>query len=197
MAVRFVIIGGGPAGNTAATTAASLGAEVTMIERDIVGGAAHLWDCIPSKAMVATGNELTELQHATTMGLEADGRLDVDALRARIAGMEATLRDSVTGGFNHQLGRRASWSSQAGYMRGNVGFGSDARHFDAYNAGAGVNIAVSRRFGVFTDYSFYRYDVPAGATVFTSLQKFSRQSVTAGLTLWVPLISERSSRDPR
>ena len=23
-----------------------------MIERDIVGGAAHLWDCIPSKAMV-------------------------------------------------------------------------------------------------------------------------------------------------
>ena len=32
-----------------------------MIERDIVGGAAHLWDCIPSKAMVATGNELAEL----------------------------------------------------------------------------------------------------------------------------------------
>jgi pyruvate/2-oxoglutarate dehydrogenase complex dihydrolipoamide dehydrogenase (E3) component len=97
MAVRFVIIGGGPAGNTAATTAASLGAEVTMIERDIVGGAAHLWDCIPSKAMVATGNELTELTHASTMGLQADGSLDVDALRQRISGMEATLRESVTG----------------------------------------------------------------------------------------------------
>jgi pyruvate/2-oxoglutarate dehydrogenase complex dihydrolipoamide dehydrogenase (E3) component len=52
--VRFVIIGGGPAGNTAATVAASIGAEVTLIERDVVGGAAHLWDCIPSKAMVAT-----------------------------------------------------------------------------------------------------------------------------------------------
>ena len=52
-----------------------------MIERDIVGGAAHLWDCIPSKAMVATGNELTELALAKTMGLEASGRLDVDALR--------------------------------------------------------------------------------------------------------------------
>ncbi|HEY7069666.1 MAG TPA: FAD-dependent oxidoreductase, partial [Acidimicrobiales bacterium] len=48
MPLRFVIIGGGPAGNTAATTAARLGAEVTMIERDIVGGAAHLLDCIPS-----------------------------------------------------------------------------------------------------------------------------------------------------
>ena len=75
MAVRLVIIGGGPAGNSAATVAASIGAEVTMIERDIVGGAAHLWDCIPSKAMVATGNELAELAHAKTMGLEASGRL--------------------------------------------------------------------------------------------------------------------------
>src|SRR6478672_6221350 len=96
MAVRLVIIGGGPAGNTAATVAASIGAEVTMIERDIIGGAAHLWDCIPSKAMVATGNELTELAHAKTMGLDASGRLDVTALRVRVANMERTLRDGVT-----------------------------------------------------------------------------------------------------
>src|SRR5215471_14175693 len=96
MAVRFVIIGGGPAGNTAATVAASLGAEVTLIERDIVGGAAHLWDCIPSKAMVGTGNALTELGLAEAMGLEASGCLDVAALRARISGMENKLRDGVT-----------------------------------------------------------------------------------------------------
>ena len=94
--VRFVIIGGGPAGNTAATVAASLGAEVTLIERDVVGGAAHLWDCIPSKAMVATGNELTELGHARTMGLDAHGVLDVDALRERIAGIENKLREGMT-----------------------------------------------------------------------------------------------------
>lgn len=92
-----MIIGGGPAGNTAATVAASLGAEVTMIERDIVGGAAHLLDCIPSKAMVATGNELTSLASAQRMGLDASGKLDVAALRERIANMENTLRDSVTG----------------------------------------------------------------------------------------------------
>jgi dihydrolipoamide dehydrogenase len=96
MAVRFVIIGGGPAGNTAATVAASLGAEVTMIERDIIGGAAHLWDCIPSKAMIRTGNELTELGRAKVMGLDASGRLDVDALRVRIDGVEDKLREGVT-----------------------------------------------------------------------------------------------------
>lgn len=96
MPVRFVIIGGGPAGNTAATVAASLGADVTMIERDVVGGAAHLWDCIPSKAMVATGNGLAELARANTMGLQAEGCLDVPALRQRIGGMEENLRDGVT-----------------------------------------------------------------------------------------------------
>ncbi|HTL83953.1 MAG TPA: FAD-dependent oxidoreductase [Acidimicrobiia bacterium] len=96
MAMRFVIIGGGPAGNTAATVAASLGAEVTLVENEIVGGAAHLLDCIPSKAMIATGNELGELAHARTMGLDASGRLDVPALRERVSGMEHTLRESVT-----------------------------------------------------------------------------------------------------
>ena len=97
MAVRLAIIGGGPAGNTAATVAASLGAEVTLVERDVIGGAAHLWDCIPSKAMVATSNELTELSHARTMGLDASGALDVTALRERISGIEDKLRTGVTG----------------------------------------------------------------------------------------------------
>jgi dihydrolipoamide dehydrogenase len=96
VAVRFVIIGGGPAGNTAATVAASLGAQVTMIERDLIGGSAHLRDCIPSKAMVATGNELTELGRARGMGLDATGTLDVHALRVRVASIERQLCDDVT-----------------------------------------------------------------------------------------------------
>ena len=91
-----MIIGGGPAGNTAATVAASLGADVTLIEREVVGGAAHLRDCIPSKAMIATGNELTELGHAQTMGLDAHGSLDVAALRTRVATIEQRLRDDIT-----------------------------------------------------------------------------------------------------
>ena len=93
MATKFVIIGGGPAGNTAATHAARLGADVTLIERDIVGGAAHLWDCIPSKALIATGGELVELDRAHAMGLKAEGSLDIDALRERVASIEGRLQD--------------------------------------------------------------------------------------------------------
>ena len=95
MTRRLVILGGGPAGNTAATVAATLGADVTLIERDLVGGAAHLLDCVPSKAMIATGGELAGLRRAHLMGLRADGELDVDALRARVAGIEEQLRVSV------------------------------------------------------------------------------------------------------
>ena len=94
---RLVIIGGGPGGNTAATVAATLGAEVTLVERDVIGGAAHLWDCIPSKAMIATGGALVGLDRAATMGLAASGALDVTALRHRVHAIEEQLRTSVRG----------------------------------------------------------------------------------------------------
>ena len=48
----------------------SLGAEVTMVERDVIGGAAHLWDCIPSKTMIATGGAMSFSRRIHGMGLE-------------------------------------------------------------------------------------------------------------------------------
>ncbi len=90
MPKRFVIVGGGPAGNSAAMHAARFGAQVVLVERDVIGGAAHLWDCIPSKAMIATGGALADLRRARTMGLAADGSVDLGALRERVASIEAT-----------------------------------------------------------------------------------------------------------
>ena len=98
MAIRFVIIGGGPAGNQAATHAARLGADVVLVERDVVGGAAHLWDCIPSKAMIATGGAMAFNRRSHGMGLtEADVAVDLDALKQRIAAIESRLNRSITG----------------------------------------------------------------------------------------------------
>jgi len=88
-------MGGGPAGNTCASVAATLGADVTLVERDVIGGAAHLWDCIPSKALIATGGELSELQRARLMGLQASGTLDIDALCERVHSIETRLHTSI------------------------------------------------------------------------------------------------------
>ena len=96
MATRFLVIGGGPAGQTAASSAAALGADVTLIERDVLGGAAHLWDCVPSKAMIATGGELTALLRSEGLGIEAGrGAIDVDALRVRMRSIQDHLRNDV------------------------------------------------------------------------------------------------------
>ncbi len=93
----MLIIGGGPAGTSCATNAARFGAEVTLIEKDIIGGAAHLLDCIPSKAMIATGGAMAMMNNAEQMGLaRVDVQLDFEALRTRISEIENRLEHSVT-----------------------------------------------------------------------------------------------------
>ena len=97
MSKRLVIIGGGPGGNAAATWAARFGIEVTMIERDIIGGAAHLLDCIPSKAMIATGGAMSATKRFAGMGVEqASVEIDVDSLKDRIGGIVNRMRDTTT-----------------------------------------------------------------------------------------------------
>ncbi len=97
MAVRFVIIGAGPAGAQAATHAARLGADVTVIEKEVMGGAANLWDCIPSKAMIATGGLLSLARRAEALGLDRmdDAVVDLEVLRRRILSISEHLRNSV------------------------------------------------------------------------------------------------------
>jgi dihydrolipoamide dehydrogenase len=96
--VRFVVVGGGPAGNQAASHAARLGAKVTVVERDVIGGAAHLWDCIPSKTMIATGGAMSFTRRITGMGLEqAEPEVDIESLKSRIEGIKSHLQGNTVG----------------------------------------------------------------------------------------------------
>ncbi|WP_369139686.1 NAD(P)H-quinone dehydrogenase [Modestobacter versicolor] len=85
---RIVIIGGGPAGYEAALVAAQLGADVTVIERDGIGGASVLTDCVPSKTFIASAGAMTSVRDSAALGLRgtdpAGVCLDLAAVNERI-----------------------------------------------------------------------------------------------------------------
>lgn len=96
MPTRIVIIGGGPAGYEAALTGAKYGAEVTLIERRGLGGAAVLADCVPSKSFIAGANIKTDLRRADDMGLNRGmkAELQLDILNERVGALaEQQSRD--------------------------------------------------------------------------------------------------------
>ncbi|WP_203567368.1 NAD(P)H-quinone dehydrogenase [Aestuariimicrobium ganziense] len=64
-----VILGGGPGGYEAALVGRQLGAEVTIVERDGLGGAAVLTDCVPSKTLIATAEVMATMENSAELGL--------------------------------------------------------------------------------------------------------------------------------
>lgn len=84
------IVGGGPGGYEAALVARQLGAEVTVVDRDGLGGSAVLTDCVPSKALIATANVAAEAGQAAALGIRVDGatgggvRVDLGEVNDRI-----------------------------------------------------------------------------------------------------------------
>ncbi|MDQ6641330.1 MAG: NAD(P)H-quinone dehydrogenase [Actinomycetota bacterium] len=66
---HVVIIGGGPGGYEAALVAAQLGAEVSVVDSDGLGGSAVVTDCVPSKTLIATAELMTDLSGAPELGV--------------------------------------------------------------------------------------------------------------------------------
>lgn len=83
---HVAIIGGGAGGYEAALVAARLGADVTVVERDGIGGSTVLTDCVPSKTLIATSDVLTEVQTAAELGvaLPSEVRADLAAVNSRV-----------------------------------------------------------------------------------------------------------------
>jgi pyruvate/2-oxoglutarate dehydrogenase complex dihydrolipoamide dehydrogenase (E3) component len=66
---RIVILGGGPGGYEAALVAAQLGAQVTVVDSDGLGGACVLTDCVPSKTLIATSTTMSVVHGAEDLGI--------------------------------------------------------------------------------------------------------------------------------
>ena len=69
----LTIIGGGPGGYEAAMVAAKLGARVTLVERQGLGGAAVLTDVVPSKTLIAAADSMRRVGASVDLGVDLGG----------------------------------------------------------------------------------------------------------------------------
>ncbi len=94
----ITIIGGGPGGYEAALVASKFGAEVTLIERNGIGGSAVLTDVVPSKTLIASADSRRRVRSATNLGLEFDAssvRSDIERIDRRLLRLAAEQSEDI------------------------------------------------------------------------------------------------------
>ena len=67
---KVLVIGGGPGGYVAALRAAQLGAEVTLAEKEKLGGTCLNVGCIPTKALMHSAEIWAAVQSGASCGVE-------------------------------------------------------------------------------------------------------------------------------
>ena len=90
-----LVVGGGPGGYVAAIRAAQLGAKVTLIEKDKIGGTCLNRGCMPTKAMLHTSEIYEAATHSADIGIiGADVQVDWE----KVQGFRASVVEKLTSG---------------------------------------------------------------------------------------------------
>ncbi|MDQ0463066.1 dihydrolipoamide dehydrogenase [Caulobacter ginsengisoli] len=69
-----IVIGAGPGGYVTAIRASQLGLKTAIVERENLGGVCLNWGCIPTKALLKTGEVYEQLSHLDAYGISIQGR---------------------------------------------------------------------------------------------------------------------------
>jgi dihydrolipoamide dehydrogenase len=95
-AVDLLVIGGGPGGYTAALHAARLGRQVTLVEREALGGTCLNVGCIPSKALIEVADAVAAPERVAPWGVTATATVDMTGVREHLDRVVASLTGGVT-----------------------------------------------------------------------------------------------------
>lgn len=117
MTSKITIIGAGPGGYVAAIRAAQLGAEVTLIEQDNVGGTCLNWGCVPSKVMKTSAEILEKFHRAQEFGINVTEKAYPDMQRL-MARKEQVIRDHIKGIFKLLKHHKVSYLKGYAYIEG-------------------------------------------------------------------------------
>ncbi len=90
-----LVLGGGPGGYVAAIRAAQLGAKVTLVEKDKIGGTCLNRGCMPTKALLRSAEVYEDATHSENLGII--GR-DVAVDWAKVQANRQGVSDKLTGG---------------------------------------------------------------------------------------------------
>ena len=99
-----VIIGGGPGGYEAALVARQLGADVTVIDRDGLGGAAVLTDVVPSKGLISVAEVLTRFRESARLGIDSESlaTVNLNAVNERLRRLAAQQSADIHARLNNE-----------------------------------------------------------------------------------------------
>ncbi|MFL6757208.1 MAG: dihydrolipoyl dehydrogenase [Sphingomicrobium sp.] len=93
----LIVLGSGPGGYVAAIRAAQLGLKTAIVERENLGGICLNWGCIPTKALLRSGEMLHHMRHAESFGLVAgEVKPDLAKIVARSRAVAKQLNQGVT-----------------------------------------------------------------------------------------------------
>lgn len=111
---------------------------------------------------------------------------------------EPLFSDAINGSIGGMVSKRAEWFGVVGVSRGRFGFAEPSTDFLSADATTRLSVALARHFGVYGQYTFYFYDMDTSAAAVPLASRLSRQAITVGINVWVPVINRaRTDSDTR
>jgi dihydrolipoamide dehydrogenase len=91
----LLVIGGGPGGYSAALRGAAAGRNVTLVERDRIGGVCLNVGCIPSKALIHVADTAALPEESAAIGVDLQASVDLERAQAWIGDVVGRLTGGV------------------------------------------------------------------------------------------------------